>query len=140
MAERNEYDAQARAFLGRFGLKLSATFKGDRCPPWCDGGCVHGDRYRIRISGQNGKGSISFDFWNSLNDVQEGRRPRAYEVLACISSEAYCPDTFEDYCAEYGYDEDSRMAEKSFKLLDKFARRLRAFFTTEELEALAEVQ
>lgn len=149
MAERNEYDAQAQAFLDRFGLKLSATFKGDRCPAWCHNGRVegssrrdsahmHGARYRVRI--RQGGSSITFDFWNSYADKLDGKRPTAYDVLACISGDAYCPDAFKDFCGEYGYDTDSRKAEELFRRCHKFAAELNAFFTAEELEALAEVQ
>lgn len=38
--------------------------------------------------------------------------PTAYSVLACLTK--YNPGTFADFCADYGYDEDSRTAEKTF--------------------------
>ena len=38
--------------------------------------------------------------------------PSAYDVLACLTK--YNPGDFEDFCADYGYDEDSRTAEKIF--------------------------
>ena len=50
--EPKDYEKQATDFLTRHGLKLRATFKGDRCPPWCGEsgrGCRHGDRYRVTI-------------------------------------------------------------------------------------------
>jgi hypothetical protein len=138
----SEYQVQAQKFLDQFGLKFRATFRGDRCPPWCgeDGhGCIHGDRYRVTISRKTG-GRVSFDFWNSQKDMQEGKSPTACDALACISSDATCPDNFEDFCAEYGYETDSRKAETLFRRVSKFAARLQAFFTSDELEALAEIQ
>lgn len=84
--------------------------------------------------------SISFDFWNSLHDVQQGKSPTAYDVLACVSGDVYSPETFEDFCSEYGYDADSRKAEQTFKAVDKFARKLRAFFSESEIEALSEIR
>ena len=144
-----EYDVQAEKFLERFGLKFRATMKGDRCPPWCgedSRGCVHGDHYRVTIwrvrerQPVDRSGRVSFDFWNSQKDMQDGRSPTAYDVLACISGDVTCPDTFEDFCADYGDDTDSRKAEVLFRRVSKFANRLKAFFTTEELEALAEIQ
>lgn len=155
----SEYEAQAEKFLNDNDLALVAAFKGDRCPPWCgeDGPqCMHGDRYRVTIRrkirtdrlkgsvpGLNPGGppsSVSFDFWNSLVDSQAGERPTAYDVLACISSDAYTPETFADFCGEYGYDEDSRKALKLFKRCRKFADKLNAFFAPEEVEKLAEIQ
>jgi hypothetical protein len=129
---------QAQAFLDQHKLKLRTTYKADKCPLWCDGNCQHGDRYRITIS-RKAESRLSFDFWNSQNDSAEGKEPTAYDVLACISSEVHCPNTFSEFCSEFGYDEDSRKAPAMFRRCDSFATRLRAFFTEEELKALSEI-
>ena len=39
-------------------------------------------------------------------------KPTAYDILACLTK--YDPGFFEDFCSEYGYDEDSRTAERTF--------------------------
>ena len=138
----SEYTERAEKFLADNGLRLRATFKGDKCPPWCgeDGrGHVHGDRYRVTISRKAG-GRVSFDFWNSLHDMQQGNAPTAYDVLACISGDIYAPETFEDYCTEYGFNAGSRQAERDFRRLSRLAARLRAFFTDDEQESLSEIQ
>ena len=135
----NDYAKQADDFLTKHDLRFRSTFKGDRCPPWCDGKCAHGDRYRVTIS-RKGDGRLSFDFWNSLNDLQNRATTVApYDALACLSSDADTPDTFEEFCGECGYDPDSRKAHNTFKRCDRFAQRLRAFFTDDELGALAEI-
>ena len=123
----SEYETKAQAFLDKFGLKFRATMKGDCCPPYCgeDGrGCVHGDRYRVTIWRGKGGRRLSFDFWNSLNDCQQGKEPTAYNVLACISSNVNCPDTFGNFCREYGYDADSRKAFATFKRCATFAEQI----------------
>jgi len=61
-------------------------------------------------------------------------------VLACISSDATTPDSFADFCAEFGENEDSRKALQQFRRCDRFAKRLRAFFTAAEVEALQEIR
>jgi len=144
-----DYEKQAQMFLDKYGMTVRATFKGDRCPAWageagrenasCQCGTVHGDRYRVTI-GRKGGGRVSFDFWNSQKDMQEGKEPTAYDVLSCAGSDINCPDTFEDFCGEYGYDLDSRKALATFKRCATFAERLRAFFTDAEREALDEIQ
>ncbi len=135
----SEYDTQARKFLDDNGLKFRATQKGDRCPPYCDGKCIHGDRYRVTIS-RKGGGRLSFDYWNSFADIQAGKEATAYDALTCISSEITCADNFEDFCGDFGYESDSRKAEELFRRCDRFARRLRAFFTPEEQEQLSTIQ
>lgn len=134
-----KYKAQAKSFLSRHGLRFRATLKGDRCPPYCDEKCIHGDRHRITI-GRKGGGRLSFDFWNSFNDRQTGAEVHAYDVLASLSIEARAPDTFEDFCSDFGYDEDSRKAHDTFKLCNKLAKRLRAFFSEDELSDLAMIE
>lgn len=143
-----DYQKQGADFITQHGLKFRAVKKAGQCPPWssdkspyskCSCGSVHGDRYLITIS-RSGHGRISFDFWNSLNDKKDWRAPTPYDVLACISGDVHCPDTFEDFCGEYGYDQDSRKAERVFRRCTKLAKRLRAFFTADEIEALSEIQ
>ena len=144
----SEYEQKGEEFLSKHGLKFRATCKGDKCPPWnegnherasCSCGAVHGDFYRITIS-RKGGGRLSFDFWNSQKDMYDGKHPTAYNVLACISSDAYCPDNFEDFCGEYGYEQDSRRAFATFKRCATFAERIQAFLSEEELKDLGTIQ
>jgi hypothetical protein len=85
---------------------------------------------------------VSFDFWNSYQDQQDGDTEiGAYEVLSCISSDINTPKTLEEFCSEFGYDRDSRRAEATWRRCEKFARRLREFFPVgAEREGLAEIQ
>lgn len=83
---------------------------------------------------------MSFDFWGSQYDKEKGVQPSAYDILSCVASDSSCPDTFKDFCAEFGYDEDSRKAEATFKRCLAFSKKINAFFTEEELEALREIQ
>ncbi|MCK9597963.1 MAG: hypothetical protein M0R06_02910 [Sphaerochaeta sp.] len=39
--------------------------------------------------------------------------PSAYDVLACLTK--YDPGSFENFCGDFGYDTDSRKAEKIYK-------------------------
>ena len=67
-----------------------------------------------------------FEFYGSIseyNAIQGGdpvaRRKaldgRLYDILCCIGCDLQTPDTFEDFCAEYGYDTDSRKAFETFE-------------------------
>lgn len=63
--------------------------------------------------------------------------PTAYSVLACLDQ--LYSDSFEDFCAEYGYDTDSRTAERTYNEMLEQDRQLRRLFTLDELEQLAEI-
>lgn len=131
---RTDYETQARAVAAKIGLTVKAEQKGDRCPPWEDGKCIHGDRYRVTL--RKGRRSLSFDFWNSLNDMQNGKEPGYYNILSCVSSDATGPTDPDEVAAEYGGDMKPSQAIASAK----FAGQLQAFFTEDEIDALGEVR
>lgn len=65
------------------------------------------------------------------------KAPSAYDVLACL--EKYNPETFEDFCANYSYDTDSRKAERAFEAVKKEYNDLALLYNDEELEEMAEI-
>lgn len=73
-----------------------------------------------------------------LKEEKENAVPTVYDVLACL--EKYDMGTFEDFCSEFGYDEDSRTAEKIYLAVVKEYRELERIFTKEQMEELREIQ
>lgn len=65
-------------------------------------------------------------------------RPRCYDVIACLTK--YDPGTFEDFCSEYGYDEDSKTAERVYIAVQNEFANLKRIFTPEQLEAMQEIE
>lgn len=63
--------------------------------------------------------------------------PTAYDVLAGMST-CY-GDTFEDFCYNFGYDEDSRKAYETYKAVQEQERNIYKLFTHEELAKLSEI-
>ena len=63
--------------------------------------------------------------------------PSVYDVLACLTK---CdPGTFEDFCSDYGYDEDSRTAERIYFAVQKEYAQLARLFTPDEMDELTEI-
>ena len=58
-----------------------------------------------------------------------GAEPQAVEVLSCLADDAAGVEytNFEGWCSDYGYDTDSRKAEKTFKACKHSAARLQSF-------------
>ena len=80
-----------------------------------------------------------YDFLNNgtSDTIHYPIAPTAYDVLACLTKND--PGTFEDFCSEFGYDEDSRKAEKIYNaILDEW-KNVCALFTDEEIEQLQEI-
>jgi len=58
------------------------------------------------------------------------REPSASEVLSCLISDATSFDNardFDDWCSNYGYDTDSRKAERIYKTVEAQAGKLKSF-------------
>lgn len=65
--------------------------------------------------------------------------PEAGEVLDCLASDAAGFENaqgFEDWASEYGYDTDSRKAERTYKAVEKATDRLKAFLPPDDYKAL----
>lgn len=104
------------------------------------------------------RGSMTFDFWDSIRNtrirtmpfdaynVQANKElaakkkaavPSVYDVLACLQK---CdPGTFENFCSDYGYDEDSRTAIRVYLAVQNEYTQLTRLFTPEQMEELAEI-
>jgi hypothetical protein len=73
-------------------------------------------------------------FWQE-NEKFEG--PSAYAILCGLSKDD--PESFEDFCRNFGYDTDSRKAEKIYKVVQKEFNDLCTLFNEEEMDMLREV-
>lgn len=92
------------------------------------------DIYRVTFS-RNGN-RFSLRFGQSLSNT--GIAPTAYDVLTCLQKND--PDNFENFCSDFGYDQNSLSAEKIYKAVVKEYAEVNKFFTTEEIETLQEIQ
>ena len=66
-------------------------------------------------------------FYQGLGHTEE---PSAADVVSALCSDARFVDgqTLEDFCAELGYDPDSRKAERIYKACQKHAPKIRRLF------------
>ena len=67
------------------------------------------------------------------------KEPIAADVLDCMASDAAGYEnarSFEEWCSEYGYDEDSRRAEKTYKAVEQSSAKLSKFLGQEQYEQL----
>lgn len=53
------------------------------------------------------------------------REPELRDVLDCLANDAQTDGTFEDFCATYGYDTDSRNAERIYKAVIRNSNKLK---------------
>lgn len=54
--------------------------------------------------------------------------PTPADVLSCLLSDAEAAsESFEDFCSSFGYDSDSRKAERTYRQCEKLAPRVKRF-------------
>jgi hypothetical protein len=66
-------------------------------------------------------------------------KPKIDQVLDCLASDASGYENardFEDWCNEYGYDTDSRKAEKTYHIIAEQAKKLEKFLGEDEYKKL----
>ena len=59
-----------------------------------------------------------------------------YSILSCVSLDYYIPNIFEEFCAEFGYDTDSRKAFDTWQACLIQSNKLRKVFSEDEISAL----
>jgi hypothetical protein len=134
----NDYQQQAADFLTKHGIAFSFKLANTKRPSWDNGRkCNH-----FVVTLKKGNRRVSFDFFDSTSNFEKGVIVLdAYSVLACCSSELHCPDTFEEFCGDFGYETDSWNAYNTFKALRKMSKKLQKFFDNEQMrEDLSEIQ
>lgn len=73
----------------------------------------------------------------SIAKHRKSYRPDLRDLLDCLASDCCGSDeSFEDWAANYGYDEDSRKAENTYHIIRKQARELRQLLGAEAYEVL----
>ena len=70
--------------------------------------------------------------------LKKGVPPTNYDILACLTK--YEVGTFEDFCYNFGYSEDSRTAEKIYKKVCEEYDNVCKIWSDEEIEELQEIQ
>ena len=70
-------------------------------------------------------------------EVIYGKIPTAYDVLSCLTKHEI--NDFDDFCDEFGYDTDSRKAEKIYKAVVEEWKNVKILWSDEEIEELQEI-
>ncbi len=129
------YQAQATNILNKMAVKFSTSFIGYGL--FFDDDKQSRDTFRVTFKRASSRFSIKFG--QSINDStgNGSKAPTQYDVLACIQK--YDVGSFEDFCGEFGYDEDSRKALKTYKAVCKEYEKVSKFFTSDEIEILQHI-
>lgn len=166
--EKSEYEIQADQFLARGDIKFTAKFLFHG-PHW-EGDKDNRNVWELTLTRQgkqslsvkfgqsiadsflwpqhsgmyplvrynNPKKSRNEIYCNNNKQPSQHIKPTAYDMLTCLTK--YDPGSFENFCGEFGYDTDSRKAERTYNAVREEWYKVKAFFTTEEIAQLSEIQ
>lgn len=109
------------------GFRITATYRGDKAATW-SGGENWNNHWVSVVNTKTGK-RTGFDFWASNMYPNLSSRYDVLNAFRCFVDDAISGDmTFREFCGEFGYDEDSRRAEKTWKACKKSGEKLRRIY------------
>jgi hypothetical protein len=116
------------------GYRIKATYLGDKKADW-GGDTENWNNHMVAVS-RNGR-RIGFEFWASIMYPELRGRGDLLQAFACFLSDAIAGgQTFDDFCADFGYDTDSRKAWKSWKACQRAALKARRLLNGDDLYQL----
>ena len=136
----NNYEKQAKNFLEKTKTNIQSKRAEQQTPPlWHKEGENYGYKYIITITREKTKQSYIFNYWDSIHNKEQKKlsTPTIYDILACL--DGYSPGAFQDFCDNFEYNNDSIIAEKTYKAVVDQYFNLTSIFTTKELEQLNEI-
>lgn len=107
-------------------FRIHAEYTGSKKADWGDK-TENWNHHHITVTNKDTKQQTTFDFWASIANPRVNTRYDILNAFYCFISDAISGDmTFKEFCSEFGYDEDSRRAEKTWnacvKAHDKLQR------------------
>ena len=132
--EISSYDQQAIDFMKSTKTGITTSFK--EYGKYFPGGKEYRDIYKCTII--TPAGQYTFTFGQSINNSDQATPPRAYDIFTAFTK--YDPGTFENFCSDYGYDTDSRTAERTYKAVCKEYKAITRLYTPEQIELMQDIQ
>lgn len=123
-------------FIKKHGIKFTAQEVTTRPDNLMGDSAFH---FKCRIWRKHTAGFRSHTVYFSKGSGLGPSLPEASEVLDCLASDASRYEnaqSFEDWASEYGYDEDSRAAEKIWRQVKRQSEQLKRTLGTEAYEEL----
>lgn len=138
LGNASKYKEQGEAFLTETNTTLEVVEAVPQKSPLWAKDQNHGIHYSVKLSNKNG--SYTFDYWDSIANKEKviKRKPNAYDILTSVNPDD--SQDFAEFCANYGYDENSRTAEKTYNAVMEQSNNIRRLFSIDEIDALQYIQ
>lgn len=87
----------------------------------------YANKYKCTIKYQ--KRQATFEYTDSVNNTNQGIEPKVKDLLSCLVMDYSSKDEdFDEFCSEFGYDNDSIKAQKIHQAIIKNADKMMRVF------------
>ena len=117
-----------KAMFENFSIK--ATYTGSKPAQWGNGReSENWNHHKVTVTNKEHNLKTSFDFWASIARPNMETEYDILNAFYCFISDAISGYmTFSEFCGEFGYDEDSRSAEKTWKACKRASDKLKRIY------------
>lgn len=115
------------------GFRITAVYLGDKAAPW--DGPENWNNHRVTVSKAGRR--ATFTYWGSIMHPEVRSDSDLRQAFACLLSDAAAGEQdFEEFCADFGCDADSRTAERTWKACQRAAAKVRRLLAGADLYEL----
>lgn len=108
-------------------FKITSRFTGMHAALWDDTNFNH---HSIFVTNAENQKTTSFSFWGSRMHPEIETEYDLGNAFYCFVEDAIAGmQTFGDFCADFGYDTDSRKAERTWKACKRSAEKLQWIYS-----------
>ena len=116
---------------------VSAVFVGDKAARWADD---NWNNHRVTVYNQRTGQRTTFDFWGSIMNPELRTRYDLLNAFYCFLSDAASGNqSFNEFCREFGYDEDSIKARETWKACQQSLEKAERILNTDLYDFLNEL-
>jgi hypothetical protein len=109
-------------------FSIRATYTGSKAAQWGNGR-ENWNHHKVTVTNKDNGLKTSFDFWASIANPNLETEYDILNAFYCFIGDAISGDmTFSEFCGEFGYDEDSRSAERTWKACKRAADKLKRIY------------
>jgi len=108
-------------------FEVKASYKGTKKADWSSDNF---NNHMVTVTNTETEQKITFEFWASIVNPVLNSEYDILNAFYCFVGDAVsAKENFENFCSEFGYDSDSRTAEKIYKKCKKQLEKLNKIYT-----------
>jgi hypothetical protein len=118
-------------------IVINSEYIGNKLANW---GGKQQNYHNHLVTVTHNKKRYSFDFWGSMMNPEIANEQENVFAFYCSLSDAIsAKESFEEFCSNFGYNEDSRTAERIYKACEKTLSKVERVFSCDIYDLINEI-